>query len=76
MIHRTIFFLVLIDFIDDSSETAIDIYRNARLILDKYELNLDGLTTIGSDNTNVNIGDHHRVFSLFRNEKPNLIKGI
>ncbi|CAF4433927.1 unnamed protein product, partial [Rotaria magnacalcarata] len=47
---------VLIDFIADSSETAIDVYRNARLILDKYELNFDGLTTIGSDNTNVNMG--------------------
>ncbi|CAF1463507.1 unnamed protein product [Rotaria sp. Silwood1] len=66
---------VLIDFIDDSSESAIDIYRNARLILDKYELNLHGLTTIGADNTNVNMGDHHSVFSLFRDEKPNLIKG-
>ncbi|CAF1359389.1 unnamed protein product [Rotaria magnacalcarata] len=66
---------VLIDFIDDSSETAIDVYRNARLILDKYELNFDGLTTIGSDNTNVNMGDHHSVFSLICNEKPNLIKG-
>lgn len=61
--------------IDDSSESAIDIYRNARLILDKNELNLDGLTAIGADNTNVNMGEYHSVFSLFRDEKRNLIKG-
>jgi hypothetical protein len=43
--------------------------------LDKYELKIDGLTTIGADNTNVNMGDHHSVFSLFRDEKPNVLKG-
>jgi hypothetical protein len=66
---------VIIDFIDDSSESAIDIYRNAREIMEKYGLNLDGLTAIGADNANVNMGENHSVYSLFRDEKPNLIKG-
>ncbi|CAF1370296.1 unnamed protein product [Rotaria magnacalcarata] len=67
--------VVIIDFIDDSSESAIDIHRNARQILDKYELNLYGLTAIGADNTNVNMGEYHSVFALFRDEKPTLLKG-
>ncbi|CAF4648419.1 unnamed protein product, partial [Rotaria magnacalcarata] len=45
-------FSAIIDLIDDSSESAIDIHRNARQILDKYELNLYGLTAIGADNAN------------------------
>ncbi|CAF1516743.1 unnamed protein product [Rotaria sordida] len=63
------------DFIDDSSESAVDIHRNARQILNKYGLSIDGLTAIGADNTNVNVGENHSVFSLFRDEKPNVIKG-
>jgi hypothetical protein len=51
-------FTVMIDFIDDSSESAVDIYRNARQIMEKYGLNLDGLTVIGADNANVNMGEH------------------
>ncbi|CAF4408838.1 unnamed protein product [Rotaria sp. Silwood2] len=65
----------IIDFIDDSSESAIDIHRSARQILDKYELNLAGLTAIGADNANVNMGEYHSVFALFRDEKPTLLKG-
>jgi hypothetical protein len=44
-----------LDFIDDPNESAIDIHRNARQILDKYELDIQGLTAVGADNTNVNI---------------------
>ncbi|CAF1237989.1 unnamed protein product [Rotaria magnacalcarata] len=68
-------FSAIIDLIDDSSESAIDIHRNARQILDKYELNLYGLTAIGADNANVNMGEYHSVFALFRDEKPTLLKG-
>jgi hypothetical protein len=64
-----------LDFIDDPNESAIDIHRNARQILDKYELDIQGLTAVGADNTNVNMGEHHSVFSLFREEKPNVLKG-
>ncbi|CAF4683763.1 unnamed protein product, partial [Rotaria sp. Silwood2] len=42
----------IIDFIDDSSESATDIHRSARQILDKYELNFAALTAIGADNAN------------------------
>jgi hypothetical protein len=43
--------------------------------LDKYQLDIQGLTAVGADNTNVNMGEHHSVFSLFRDEKPNVLKG-
>ncbi|CAF3372842.1 unnamed protein product [Rotaria sp. Silwood2] len=66
---------VILDFIDDPNESAIDIHRNARQILDKYQLDIQGLTTVGADNANVNMGEHHSVFSLFREEKPNVLKG-
>ncbi|UJR24202.1 hypothetical protein I4U23_027168 [Adineta vaga] len=65
---------LVIDLIDDSSELKIDVYRNACFRLEKYELNLDDLTTVGAENTNMDMGDHHNVFSLFPDEKPNLIK--
>ena len=68
-------FLVILDFIEDSNESAVDVHRNAREILNKYDLKIDGLTSIGADNTNVNMGDHHSVFSLFRDEKENVLKG-
>ncbi|UJR13030.1 hypothetical protein I4U23_000057 [Adineta vaga] len=65
----------IIDFIDDSSESAIDVHQSTCQILDKYELNLAGLTTIEADNTNVNMRECHSAFALFRDEKPTLLKG-
>ena len=73
--HQFMIFLVILDFIEDSNESAVDVHRNAREILNKYDLKIDGLTSIGADNTNVNMGDHHSVFSLFRDEKENVLKG-
>jgi hypothetical protein len=67
-------FSMILDFIEDPNESAIDVHRNAREILNKYDLNIDGLTAVGADNTNVNMGDHHSVFSLFRDKKPNVLK--
>ncbi|CAM4815125.1 unnamed protein product [Rotaria magnacalcarata] len=48
----------IIDFIHDSSESAIDIHRNARQILDKYELNLSG------NNVSFNISLHSSQFVI------------
>ena len=38
MIHEFTSFSVLLDFIDDSNESALHIHQNAREILNKYEL--------------------------------------
>ncbi|CAF4465847.1 unnamed protein product, partial [Rotaria magnacalcarata] len=38
------------------------------------ELKLNQLVSLGSDNTNVNVGNHHSVFTLFEKLLPGLIK--
>jgi len=40
------------------------------------DLNFEGLSAMGADNTNVNVGDNHSVYSLFKEELPDIIKGI
>lgn len=39
-------------------------------------LDLNGLTALGFDNTNVNVGENHSVYSLFKEELPDILKGI
>jgi len=38
-------------------------------------LDIHGLTALGADNTNVNVGDNHSVYSLFKDEVPDILKG-
>jgi hypothetical protein len=64
-----------VDLIPDADETALKIFANARQIIIDNDLNVNGLTALGSDNTNVNVGDNHSVFSLFRDELPDIFKG-
>lgn len=65
----------LIDFIDDSWETVSDIFNNAIKIIDDYQLNINNLTSIGADNANVNFGQYHSVFKLFKDRLRNIHKG-
>ncbi|CAF1454086.1 unnamed protein product, partial [Didymodactylos carnosus] len=65
----------IVDFIDDASESATNVHKNAREVLKKHHLNVQNLTTIGVDNTNVNVGEQHSVYKLFRDEFSDLIKG-
>ena len=60
------FFSLILHFIDSSHESAIDIHRNAREILDKYELDIQVLTAVVVDNTKVNMEEYRSVFSLVR----------
>ncbi|CAF3251972.1 unnamed protein product [Rotaria sp. Silwood2] len=69
------FHLGLIEFIEDPYETATDIFKNVRKVINDYQLKLENLTSIGADNTNVNFGEHHSVFKIFKDELPHLIKG-
>jgi len=39
-------------------------------------LDFNGLTAIGVDNTNVNVGENHSVYSLFRDDLSDILKGI
>ncbi|CAF4524758.1 unnamed protein product, partial [Rotaria sp. Silwood2] len=58
----------IIDLIDDANESAIKICANARQLLLDNGLDMHGLTALRADNTNVNVGDNHSVYSLFKDE--------
>ncbi|CAF1396996.1 unnamed protein product [Rotaria sp. Silwood1] len=64
----------IIDLIDDAEETALKIFSNARKLIIDNDLDINGLSALGADNTNVNVGENHSVFSLFNDEFPDLIK--
>lgn len=68
--------LGIIDLIDDADESANKIFANAHQLLLNNGLDILGLTALGSDNTNVNVGDNHSVYSLFKDELPDIFKGI
>ena len=68
--------LGVIDLIDDADESAMKIFENARQLLVNNDLDIGYLTALGADNTNVNISENHSVYSLFKNELPDILKGI
>jgi hypothetical protein len=44
--------------------------------MENHQLDIRNLTSIGADNANVNFGEHHSVFKLFKDRCPRLVKGI
>ena len=65
----------IVEFIEQMHETADALFTNIKYVLEANELKLDQLVSLGSDNTNVNVGNNHSVFSLFEKLRPGLIKG-
>ncbi|CAF2959711.1 unnamed protein product [Rotaria sp. Silwood2] len=65
----------IVDLIDAVDEPTIEIFANARQLFMDNGLDIYGLTALGVDNTNVNIGNNHSVYSLFKDELPNVLKG-
>ncbi|CAF1060537.1 unnamed protein product [Rotaria sordida] len=65
----------LIQLIEDPYETAEDIFQNACKVINDFQLKIENLTSVGADNTNVNFGEHHSVFQLFKNEVPHIVQG-
>jgi hypothetical protein len=65
----------IIDLIEDADESAINVFENLKSVIETSGLQLEGLTSIGADNTNVNMGNNHSVYSLSRDLIENLIKG-
>ena len=53
----------------------INVHGNVKAVIQKSGLDLNCLTSIGADNTNVNMGHRHSVFSPFSDEFCDLIKG-
>ncbi|CAF2878314.1 unnamed protein product [Rotaria sp. Silwood2] len=64
----------IIDLIEDADESATNTFENLMATIKKSGLLLDGLTSIGADNTNVNMGNTHSVYTLFHNQIENLFK--
>ncbi|CAF1309009.1 unnamed protein product, partial [Didymodactylos carnosus] len=62
-------------FSDIDVKRAPDVFSNACEIINDYRLKMENLTSVGADNTNVNYGQHHSVFKLFKDQLPHLVKG-
>jgi len=65
----------ILDFVEQGDESANALFENIKYVLEANQLTLDQLASLGSDNTNVNVGNHHSVFALFEKLSPRLIKG-
>ncbi|CAF1565301.1 unnamed protein product [Rotaria magnacalcarata] len=63
----------IIDLIVDIDESVTNAFENLEAIIKKSGLSLEGLTSIGADNTNVNMDNTH---TLFHNQIKNQFKGI
>ncbi|CAF1358896.1 unnamed protein product [Rotaria sordida] len=65
----------IIEFIEQQDESADGLFANIKYVLESHELELEKLCSLGSDNTNVNVGNKHSVFSLFNELIPLLVQG-
>ncbi|CAF1150096.1 unnamed protein product [Adineta steineri] len=65
----------IVDLLDDADESANGIFANARQLIKDNDMDFNGLSALGADNTNVNVGENHSVCSLFQEESPDIIKG-
>jgi hypothetical protein len=65
----------VLDILEQPYESAQDIADVLHGMLKKYEIDIEKLTSIGADNTNVNFGRHHSVYSLIKLDVLNLFKG-
>ena len=66
----------VIEVIELANETANHIAASLREVLQMNDINIQNMTSIGADNTNVNYGRIHSVFSLLKSDVPNLMKGV
>ena len=51
----------LLDFYEDSDETANGIHHTLMNCLEKYELDIRHITAYAADNANINFGKHHSI---------------
>ncbi|CAM4851363.1 unnamed protein product, partial [Rotaria magnacalcarata] len=65
----------VIEVIEHPHETANHVVASLREVLNMNNIDIKKMTSIGADNTNVNYGQYHSVFSLLKSDFPNLIKG-
>ncbi|CAF2067257.1 unnamed protein product [Rotaria magnacalcarata] len=66
----------ILEFIEQQDDSAGGLFANIKYELEPHELELQKLTSLGSDNTNVNVDPKHSVFSLFKELIPLLVQVI
>ncbi|CAF4737511.1 unnamed protein product [Rotaria sp. Silwood2] len=66
----------VIEVIELVNETADHIVASLREVLQMNNIDIQNMTSIGADNTNVNYGRIHSVFSLLKSDIPHLKKGV
>lgn len=66
----------LLDFYENSNESADGMFEAIQKSLDQYKLSFDdNVSGLSADNTNANFGCNHSLFTNMKNLVPNLIKG-
>jgi hypothetical protein len=65
----------VLEVVEQPREAAEDIVNTLRHVLKKHNLDIQKLTSIGADNTNINYGRHHSVFTIIQREVLHLLKG-
>jgi hypothetical protein len=65
----------VLEVVEQPRESAESVVATLRDVLKKHNLDIQKLTSIGADNTNINYGRHHSVFSIIHLEVLNLFKG-
>ena len=66
----------VIEVIELINETADHVTASLREILQMNNLEIQNMTSIGADNTNVNYGRNHSVFTLLKCDISHLKKGV
>ena len=66
----------VIEVIEQPHETANHVVAALRGILKMNNTDIKKMTSIGADNTNVNYGQYHSVFSVLESDFPHLIRGF
>ncbi|XP_078282406.1 uncharacterized protein LOC144608476 [Rhinoraja longicauda] len=64
----------LLDFYEDSDETADGIHRALMSCLEKYKLDIRQVTAYAAGNANVNTGKHHSVYHLLSSANNRILK--
>lgn len=64
----------ILDSYKDSHESAIDISNHLNACLDKYNLNINNVSSFSADNAPVNYGKKHSVYQKLTDINPNILK--
>lgn len=69
-----LFSIGIIDLIEDTDESALNVHEDLKTTIRKPSLKLDGLTSISANNKNVNMGNNQCLFIIFFAEIRDFIK--